>query len=361
MKGPPPRPLSQFWEREDIGVRGARTPAEIRRKTRPQTARCGVVRLPRLLSGFLKVDARGVDAVALPGRTRPIFEEMAEMPAATATQHFGPMHVVAEVVLQSHLVGIYGIPEAGPSTARIELGRGGKQLLPTPGAGIRSILFMVPVLSGESALGPLLPQDMILLRSQIFGPLFLGFYHFLFAHFILLRFPSAITRILAFRFPQPSLRKTAHFPTVRGRRLLCLQLDQDGPLFNFAGETADAEAGIVGLFAGADIELPGVPGAGHHLALQPALAERPFPMRARVIDTVERSVHIEQRQLLPARLHYFALSRRQFRHLRNFHPRHACFFSFFRPSPPTPLSHTGRGENRGSLHSFLQVKARANE
>src|SRR6266404_4676648 len=74
----------------------------------------------RRLAG-VKVERDAVQAIAQPGRLRPVLEDMAEMPAATAAMHLGAGHEEAAVS-----VGLDPIlerrREARPAGAAVELG-----------------------------------------------------------------------------------------------------------------------------------------------------------------------------------------------------------------------------------------------
>jgi len=68
--------------------------------------------------------------------------------------------------------------------------------------------------------------------------------------------------------------------------LVALHLHGVGRDFNLA---------VGGEFAGANIVFPHVPGAGHDVAFERALAQRPAAMVARVIDGVNRPTDVEER------------------------------------------------------------------
>ena len=75
--------------------------------------------------------------------------------------------------------------------------------------------------------------------------------------------------------------------------------------------------------ARANVNLPGVPGTKHAVALNIPVAERPVLMRTFVVNAKVFAVQIEQRILPAPRLHGFALPRRQFRRRRYLLKRHA--------------------------------------
>ncbi len=62
-----------------------------------------------------------VDAVAQPGRPGPVVEQMPEVPAAAATDDFGPRHAEAAVLAKLEVLGDGGLVEGGPAGTRIEL------------------------------------------------------------------------------------------------------------------------------------------------------------------------------------------------------------------------------------------------
>src|SRR5947208_3635043 len=74
-----------------------------------------------LLAVAVELEGAAVDAVAEPGRVRPVLEDVAQMAAAARAQHLGADHAVAHVAL-----GLDGLVarrrvEARPARARLEL------------------------------------------------------------------------------------------------------------------------------------------------------------------------------------------------------------------------------------------------
>src|SRR5262249_56518702 len=73
--------------------------------------------------------------------------------------------------------------------------------------------------------------------------------------------------------------------------------------------------------AGADVVLPGVPGAGDDAALEVALAERAAAMRALVVERVKDPVHVEERDVLAADRHSFSGAGSDLGHRADLHER----------------------------------------
>src|SRR5436309_2555470 len=88
------------------------------------------------------------------------------------------------------------------------------------------------------------------------------------------------------------------------------EVHEDRAALDVDGIAGHLDRGVVDVGAGRDIPAPGVPGAGHHAPVELALAERPAPVGARVVDRIVRAVHVEQGQRLARDLDHPALARR---------------------------------------------------
>src|ERR1041384_1665666 len=74
-----------------------------------------------------------------------------------------------------------------------------------------------------------------------------------------------------------------------------LRLDEDVVPIDPHGELRDAGFGEVGRVSLYHVELPEVPGAAHHRAVEDPLAERPSLVRADAIHRMEDTPDVEQR------------------------------------------------------------------
>ena len=81
---------------------------------------------------LLELERRRVDAVAHPGRPRPVREHVAEVAAAVGAQHLGADHAVARVGLLVDRVLARRRGERGPAAAGVELRVGLKSSSPQP-------------------------------------------------------------------------------------------------------------------------------------------------------------------------------------------------------------------------------------
>src|SRR2546421_3838785 len=148
--------------------------SRIVRTIRGSATRCGpfvrTIRRPRGLLG-VELDRRAVDAVAQPGRLRPVVEDVAQVPTAVRARDLGPDHEVRVVrrLLDGRALG-RGI-KARPPAVGVELGLGLEQLRPAARAQVGARRLGVPVLAGEGSLGSLLTQHVVLGRGQISLPL----------------------------------------------------------------------------------------------------------------------------------------------------------------------------------------------
>src|SRR5579885_2451308 len=105
----------------------------------------------RLLLGD-EAEGGGVDAIPQPRRPRSVGKDMAEMRRATRAMHFGAGHEQAAVGLGLDILGVRRLPEARPSRAGVELGRGLEEGRPAADAGVRPLLVIVPIGAREGAL-----------------------------------------------------------------------------------------------------------------------------------------------------------------------------------------------------------------
>src|SRR5262245_37945330 len=115
-----------------------------------------------------------IDAVAQPGRPRPVIEDVAEMRAAAAARHFDAAHAVTIIGFGLNILFRHRLPEAGPARARIEFGFRAIEFLRAAGAYVAALLVIIPVFPGEGALGSLLAHHLELHRRQYLRPFFVG-------------------------------------------------------------------------------------------------------------------------------------------------------------------------------------------
>src|SRR5581483_2853171 len=121
----------------------------------------------------LKLHGDAVDAVAQPGRRRPILEDVAQVAAAAAAVHLRADHAVAFV--DRGLDGARnGIVEGGPAGAALELPLRHEQGLVTARAEERAGPLLVVERAAARRLGAVPSHDRVLLRRQQLAPLRLG-------------------------------------------------------------------------------------------------------------------------------------------------------------------------------------------
>src|ERR1035437_2479952 len=119
----------------------------------------------------------GVDAVALPGRPRPVVEDVAQVAPTAPADHLGAGRPVTLVDMEVHRLQVRRLGEARPAASGVELGIRTEQLGPAAGAVVGAGVVVLPVASREGSLGPLLPQDGVLLGGEPGAPLGLGQVH----------------------------------------------------------------------------------------------------------------------------------------------------------------------------------------
>ena len=112
-----------------------------------------------------------VDAVAQPGGSWAIGENMSEVGIAGGASHLGSMHAVAVIGLEAECSRGHWLPVAGPSAARVVLASGIEQERMAAHAVVDAIGVVIPVGSREWRLGPRASTDGVLLRRQLAAPL----------------------------------------------------------------------------------------------------------------------------------------------------------------------------------------------
>lgn len=104
---------------------------------------------------------------------------MSQVAVTDIAKYFDPDHAMAGVALFADAIWLDGLEIAWPATTRVKLGVGGKQRGATADATINPILIVVPVATGEGALGAFHSGNGIFLRGQLGPPLGICFMDFL--------------------------------------------------------------------------------------------------------------------------------------------------------------------------------------
>src|SRR5262249_26777373 len=119
----------------------------------------------------LELQRRAIDAIAPACRVAgAIGEDMTEMAFAAGTAHFGAAHEKGTVVVLRH-GGLGGrLVEAWPAGPGIELGAGCEQGCRTGRAQEGALALLAVEGRGAGPLGPVLAQDVVLLRRQLGTP-----------------------------------------------------------------------------------------------------------------------------------------------------------------------------------------------
>src|SRR5256885_1646558 len=159
---------------------------------------------------------------------------------------------------------------------------------------------------------------------------------------------AAMTRLCSLAYPNhatPPSRRSASAraagPRVGDPRMgPAREVPEERAAVDVDGIPGHLDRGVVDVGAGRDVPAPGVPGAGHHAPVELALAERPAPVGARVVDRVVRAVHVEQGQRLALDLDHPALARRHVADGGDPYPSRLCHRS--RSSRRRPYSITPR-------------------
>lgn len=104
---------------------------------------------------------------------------MPEMGIAAAALDFSASHAVIGIYRFVNLLRRYRGPEAWPAAAGIVFLRRRKQLIAAAHAEIGAFFLILVVLTRKCSLGAPLTRHLILLRSQLIAPFFIGFDNFL--------------------------------------------------------------------------------------------------------------------------------------------------------------------------------------
>src|ERR1700730_8369392 len=123
----------------------------------------------------MKYQGVAVHAVAQSGWLRPVVEDVPEMPAAAAAMHLGPQHAEGAVFGLADGV-VERLVEARPAGPALELGLRGEQRQVATGAGEDALAMLIEKRARARAFGPLLAQDVILLRRQLRAPFRVGLF-----------------------------------------------------------------------------------------------------------------------------------------------------------------------------------------
>src|SRR4051794_27157000 len=124
-----------------------------------------------------KYQCEAVDAVAQAGRFRSIVEDVAEVTAAATAMNFSPQHPKRAVLGFADCI-LERLIETRPTRAALELGLRGEQRQIATGAGEGALAVLLQQRAGTWALGPLLAQDLVLLRRELCAPFRVGFFDF---------------------------------------------------------------------------------------------------------------------------------------------------------------------------------------
>jgi hypothetical protein len=130
---------------------------------------------------FLRRDelqGRRVHAVAQAGRFGAVVEDVTEVSVAPGADGFDAGHAVAGVPVFDDGLLVHRLPEGRPARAAVELGVRSEEGQVATGAVVRALRVVVPVLARKRPLGPLLAQDVKLVRRQHLAPFGVALHHF---------------------------------------------------------------------------------------------------------------------------------------------------------------------------------------
>lgn len=123
----------------------------------------------------IKIEGRGVDAVAKSSRCRAIIENMAEMGITVLTTNLGPIHAMTVISMMGYGIDIDKGIKAGPAATGIKLGFRFEKGRTTTDTGVGTVILLVDIGPGERRFGASLAGYIELLFSQLLSPLSFGF------------------------------------------------------------------------------------------------------------------------------------------------------------------------------------------
>src|SRR5258708_708973 len=115
-----------------------------------------------------------VHAISFAGRGRSVIKDMPQMRSALTVHYFPSFHAIAVVFDQSDCIRANGSKEAGPSGMGIEFGIGTEYRLQGGCRVIDAFLIKMVILPCTSSFCSLLPEYIILIRSELLFPLGIG-------------------------------------------------------------------------------------------------------------------------------------------------------------------------------------------
>jgi hypothetical protein len=124
-------------------------------------------------SFLVEAERGGVDAISQAGGVGTIREDMAEMASTTGAGDLRAGHAMAAVLVLLNIFLIERIVKARPAAPGVELGFRWEKFEATSGTEINSGSAGGSILASEWALGALLAQDTVLLRSERTTPFFI--------------------------------------------------------------------------------------------------------------------------------------------------------------------------------------------
>jgi hypothetical protein len=116
--------------------------------------------------GF-EVQGQGVDAVALASWFRTVWENVAKVSLAVATNHFRADHAVGFIDYGFYLALGEDIVKAGPAGSGVEFGLGGEEVLAAGHTAIHAFFIMFVVFSAKRSLGAFEMAHVFLLFAQV--------------------------------------------------------------------------------------------------------------------------------------------------------------------------------------------------
>ena len=114
----------------------------------------------------LKPQRRGVDAVTLARRRRPVVEDVPEMRSALGAVDFRPRHDPARVLRLRHTVLAHRLREARPARAGVEFRARVEERASADNARVDALLMVVPEAARERLLRSALLRHVVLLGRE---------------------------------------------------------------------------------------------------------------------------------------------------------------------------------------------------
>jgi hypothetical protein len=126
---------------------------------------------------LLKIQGRGIHAIAQSSRARTIGKYMTQVCATPAAGNPDSPHAEASVLNGFNVLLCNWLPETWPTCSRFEFGVGAEQRRPATDTTEQALIMQVPIHAGEGRLRSVMTCNRELLRRELPFPLIFALYN----------------------------------------------------------------------------------------------------------------------------------------------------------------------------------------